>query len=137
MKSLFEAELDFIPPPKSNRYLATRSGKRFLPGNIAKAIEDTIFILKLIKKQQRVRTIKDYVYLKVLFILPDKRKRDLDNIMKTLGDCLEEAKIIENDNLIAKQLLEKALSTNKKARTIIKIYPYKLKKVKIWLNKDT
>lgn len=31
---------------------------------------------------------------------PDKRKRDLDNVFKSIGDFLEDAEILENDHLI-------------------------------------
>jgi crossover junction endodeoxyribonuclease RusA len=31
---------------------------------------------------------------------PDRRKRDLDNLLKSVLDCLEASGVIENDNLI-------------------------------------
>lgn len=38
---------------------------------------------------------------------PDKRKRDIDNILKCLLDALQDSQLIENDNLINKLSLVK------------------------------
>ncbi len=32
--------------------------------------------------------------------VPDKRKRDIDNVIKPIFDCLERCNILENDNLV-------------------------------------
>ena len=37
--------------------------------------------------------------LTVLAVRPDKRKRDLDNLLKAISDCLVSAKVIESDHL--------------------------------------
>ena len=118
MRELFTAELNFLVPPKANRVIRTGKGKAFLPSRISKAIEDAIFILSSLRKE----TIKKPVEIYVRFILPDRRRRDLDNMMKTLGDCLEKARIIEDDNLIVKETIEKAYSKSKKEGMEIKIY---------------
>ena len=128
-KVLFEAEIDFIIPPKANRYLTAKNGKRFIPEKIREKIEDAVILFKALKKRQRINTISQTVKLEVLFVLSDKRKKDLDNMMKTLGDCLEKAQIIEDDNLIVKKVVEKVYSENKKEKTVIKIYPYAMRKV--------
>ena len=38
--------------------------------------------------------------MEVFFFLPDGRKRDIDNMLKSLWDILERAEIIANDDLI-------------------------------------
>lgn len=37
---------------------------------------------------------------------PDKRKRDLQNFMEHLADCLQEAKVVADDSLIVHQVCE-------------------------------
>lgn len=40
------------------------------------------------------------ISVKVLVGRPDNRQRDLDNVLKALGDLLEDTGIVENDHLI-------------------------------------
>lgn len=43
----------------------------------------------------------DDIYLKVDVYFPDKRKRDLDNILKALQDALAHARVYKDDTQIA------------------------------------
>jgi len=38
--------------------------------------------------------------MEVILVLPNHRKRDIDNMLKSLWDVLEKAKVIKNDNQI-------------------------------------
>ncbi len=99
--------LSFIPPSKANR-VKIKSKRYVIPNDVSLKINRAIWELQLQQKEKRY-TFKEPVEVKILFILPNKRRRDLDNIMKTLGDCLVYADIIEDDNLIFKQHLEKII----------------------------
>ncbi|WP_457644090.1 RusA family crossover junction endodeoxyribonuclease [Persephonella sp.] len=102
--------LSFIPPSKANRVKInlrafSKSGKRYIvPKDVSLKINKAIWELQ---RQNNSKAFSEPVEIKIDFILPDKRRRDLDNIMKTLGDCLVYAGILDDDNLIFKQTLEK------------------------------
>ncbi len=153
MKSKFQNEkiyyLSFVPPSKANRVkinsrVFSKTGKRYIvPKDVSLKINKAIWELQ---NQNEDKTISKPVEVEIIFILPNKRRRDLDNIMKTLGDCLVYAGILEDDNLIFKQILEKIIIKGMEG-VIIKIREYnskninrtiikKLKKYKEHINGD-
>ena len=89
--------LSSLPVPKSNRYIRRKNGQVFKP---ARVIHWESRALWEIRNQYDGDGIKKPVLVEVYFFLPDHRKRDIDNMLKTLWDILEKANIIENDNLI-------------------------------------
>lgn len=99
--------LSFIPPSKANR-VKIKSRRYVIPKDVSLKINKAIWELQIQQEKKR-KTFKTPVQVKITFILPNKRRRDLDNIMKTLGDCMVYAKIIEDDNLIYRQDLEKII----------------------------
>jgi len=135
LKKGVEYFISFIPPSKANRVKIntrafTKSGKRYLiPKDVSLKINKVIWELQ---NQHNNSSIDIPVSIEILFILPDKRRRDLDNIMKTLGDCLVYAGILKDDNLIYKQVLEKKIIKGEQG-VIIRIYPYDDKKNEVKL----
>ncbi len=125
--------LSFVPPSKANKVKLntrafTKSGKRYIvPKDVSLKINRAIWELSLQNEEKNVFFEKP-VEVNITFILPNKRRRDLDNIMKTLGDCLTYAGIIKDDDLIYKQTLEK-IHISKKEGVIIKIKPFKRRKL--------
>lgn len=121
---IFSIELNYVPPPKANRYLTAKNGKRFLPANIREAIDNTILLFQQAYTHQE--PYSDYVEVHILFYLR-KRRIDIDNIMKTIGDCLQNAGIITDDTLIAKKVAEKILADEE--RVVIRVFPFQIKKL--------
>ncbi|SNZ09015.1 crossover junction endodeoxyribonuclease RusA [Persephonella hydrogeniphila] len=123
--------LSFIPPSKANRVKInsrafTKSGKRYIvPKDVSIKINKAIWELQ---QQHRGNPIDLPVSVEILFILPDRRRRDLDNIMKTLGDCMVYAGIIKDDNLIYRQTLEKRIIKGEEG-VIIDIFPFDEKEI--------
>ncbi|NPA53247.1 MAG: RusA family crossover junction endodeoxyribonuclease [Aquificae bacterium] len=125
--------LSFIPPSKANRVkintkIFSKSGKRYIvPKDVSLKINKAIWELQ---KQNEKKNLfyKEAVSVEIFFILPNKRRRDLDNIMKTLGDCLVYAGILEDDNLIFKQTLEKFIIKGREG-VVIKIKNYQERKL--------
>ncbi len=62
--------------------------------------------------------------MEILFFLPDNRKRDIDNMLKTLWDILERARIIENDEIIHETTTVKVKSSPVSG-TVVVIKPYR------------
>jgi len=101
---LFEAQLNFIPPAKANQYFQTKRGIRFIPKRIKEAIDDAVYILSKFKPENPI----DFpCQLYVIYTLPNRRKRDLDNLNKTLQDCLEKAGVVKDDSLFFRIISEK------------------------------
>ncbi|WP_051654795.1 RusA family crossover junction endodeoxyribonuclease [Persephonella sp. IF05-L8] len=121
-----ELYLSFIPPSKANKVKInlraySKSGKRYIvPKDVSIKINKAIWELQ---NQYDASPFSNPVEVNILFVLPNKRRRDLDNIMKTLGDCLVYAGVITDDNLIYKQVLEKVVVKGKEG-VIIKIKEY-------------
>lgn len=53
--------------------------------------------------------------------LPDRRKRDLDNIFKSLFDALEDAQVFEDDVQIIRLIAEKVYNKDKRGKIEILI----------------
>ncbi len=90
-------KLSQIPVPKTNRYIRRRGGKVFKPPRVrnweARALWE-------IKQQYSGKPIEHKVSIDIILTLPNHRKRDIDNMLKSLWDVLEKAGVIKNDNLI-------------------------------------
>lgn len=114
--------LSFIPPSKANR-VKIKNKRYIIPKDVSLKINRAIWELQ--KQQEKInKTFSVPVEVDITFILPNKRRRDLDNIMKTVGDCMVYAKILKDDNLIYKQKLEKIIIPNNEG-VIIDIKKYK------------
>lgn len=117
--------LSFVPPSKANRVKInarafSKSGKRYIvPKDVSLKINRAIWELNNQYPLDKP-LFSSPVKVEITFILPSKRRRDLDNIMKTLGDCLVYANIIEDDSLIYIQELKKQVIKGEEG-TIIKI----------------
>jgi crossover junction endodeoxyribonuclease RusA len=53
-----------------------------------------------IKQQYQGEPLEGKLSMEVILVLPNHRKRDIDNMLKSLWDVLEKAKVIKNDNQI-------------------------------------
>jgi len=110
MEILFHGELDFVIPPKSNRYFHTGRKYVFVPQRIREAVEDAILILR---SMYNGKPINKPVAVEVVYVFKDNRKRDLDNLTKTLLDVLEDAGILDDDKLVYKLSIEKRTKQEK------------------------
>jgi crossover junction endodeoxyribonuclease RusA len=113
--------LSSLPVPKTNRYLRKKNGQVFKPPRVSLWEIRAVWELK---NQYSGKPLNKPIKVEVFFFLPDRRKRDIDNMLKTLWDILEKAQIIENDNLIFETRTVK-VAKNSEPGTVIRIYPYK------------
>lgn len=86
-----------LPVPKSNRYIRRKGGKVFKPPRVknweARALWE-------IREQYSGTPIEGKVSVYVELLLPNHRRRDIDNMLKSLWDVLEKGGVIKNDNQI-------------------------------------
>lgn len=117
---LFAAELNFVVPPKSNRYFRSSNNYVFIPKHITESIEDAVFILK---SMYSYPPIEKPVLVEITYTFKDNRKRDLDNLTKTLLDVLEDAGILDDDKFVYKLIIEKK-TKQLEEKTQIRIFNY-------------
>jgi len=89
--------LSRLPVPKSNRYIRRRGGKVFKPPRV---VNWEVRALWELRQQYNGSPIEREVSVSIVLTLPDRRKRDIDNMLKSLWDVMERAGILKNDNLI-------------------------------------
>ena len=84
-------------PPSVNRLWRTTKG-----GGVYRSPKyaqwRTISIWQL-RSQAKGKMIEGEYKLTIRAVRPDKRKRDLDNILKAISDACQSAEVIENDHL--------------------------------------
>lgn len=89
--------LSKLPVPKSNRYIRRKNGKVFKPPRVVNWEARALWELK---HQYRGEPIDYEISVDIVLVLPNRRKRDIDNMLKSLWDVMEKAGVIKNDNLI-------------------------------------
>jgi crossover junction endodeoxyribonuclease RusA len=87
-------ELPF--PPSVNHYWG-QSGKRRYIGKKGKQFREEVIT---IVEKEKIRTLFGRLAVHVNLYPPDRRKRDVDNCMKSLLDALEHGGCYENDSQI-------------------------------------
>lgn len=85
-------------PPTVNHYWGQLGSKKFL-GKKGKEFREAVFLCCL---NARKGTLNGRLHMEVYLYPPDKRKRDVDNVLKPLLDALEHAGVYENDSQIDK-----------------------------------
>lgn len=96
-EKVVELKLSMLPVPKSNRYIRRRGGKVFKPPRIKNW---EVRALWEICQQYSGEPITEKLSVYVELILPNHRRRDIDNMLKSLWDILERGKVIKNDSQI-------------------------------------
>jgi len=107
----------------------TRSGKPFIGKSkrLSQYTEKALWELKAQKAKNRESfPLTDDLRAKFTFFVPDKRKRDLVNLMQLPSDLLQRAEIIEDDCQIKCLDGSKILLDKKSPRTEIYIEPYRI-----------
>jgi len=101
--------------PKSNRYIRRKGGAVFKPPRVknweARAIWE-------IRQQYEGEPLDGPLSVEIILILPNRRKRDIDNMLKSLWDVLERAKVIKNDNQIYEVRTVKKIEKGMQGTTI-------------------
>ncbi len=102
-------------PPSANTYWR-RNGSRYFISQKGIQYRDEVFKTHhdgLIKFDGRIS-------MKVLAYPPDKRRRDLDNLLKAVQDSLQYAKIFEDDSQIDRITVER-MNVSPQGRLVVTI----------------
>ncbi|HBA73062.1 MAG TPA: hypothetical protein DCZ63_13000 [Geobacter sp.] len=86
-------------PPSVNHYWRSNRGRHHISQE-GQAYRDTVVSLSLIEHWQNLFGLHDRICLWITAHPPDRRKRDLDNIAKSLLDALQKASVYPDDSQI-------------------------------------
>lgn len=81
-------------PPSVNHYLGV-NGKRYF---VNKKTQDYKWIVR--QRRPPIEVITVECGLEILVYVPDKRKRDIDNLLKVLLDSLKSACVFKDDSQV-------------------------------------
>lgn len=95
MTSKFSIKLPY--PPTQNKRKNTAYGRTYIAKQHKEYKKKIVTMIKL--KYPNFDTFTKPVRVNVSFFVPDKRRRDEDNLHKDLMDALTEAKIYADDSL--------------------------------------
>ncbi|RMH08446.1 MAG: RusA family crossover junction endodeoxyribonuclease [Aquificota bacterium] len=94
---MIELFLSSLPVPKSNRYVRRKGGKVFKPPRVKNWEVRALWELM---NQHSGEPLEGKLSVYVELTLPNHRRRDIDNMLKSLWDILEKARVIKNDSQI-------------------------------------
>lgn len=86
------------PIPSGNRRkVGYRNGKPFI---YKEQIREYDMIVNEIVNKYKGNVIEGSVHIRYEFVFPDNKKRDIDNRLKIINDCLETAGVLKDDSQI-------------------------------------
>ncbi len=91
-------------PPSINRYWRRRGSQYFISKEGQDFRKNVILLCKEIPK---IFDKNDKLFIDIKASPPDKRRRDIDNILKALMDSLQHAEVYHDDNQINKIHIER------------------------------
>lgn len=98
---MLEIELPF--PPSVNHYWRNFRGRTVIS---KRGVEFREAVRRLLAQRQ-VRSMAGSVMLSIQVFPPDRRRRDLDNLLKATGDALEHGGAFHDDSQITRLEVEK------------------------------
>lgn len=91
-------ELDLPWPPTANNLFPTRRGKRVMSEEGRAYVERFAFHAR--GQLRHHRTLSGRIGYRVRFSPPDRRRRDLSNLLKILEDCLTKCAVWGDDSQV-------------------------------------
>lgn len=86
-----------LPYPPSVNHYWRRVGRRTILSEEGRTFKERVAHVVASEHRDKALPLKGDVSLNVILCPPDKRKRDLDNVLKALLDSLEYAGVYEDD----------------------------------------
>ncbi len=87
-------------PPTANDIHGRTIGAFYVKEHIKEYKQKVKIIVQKQFGKENLPLFKNYIFVKLVAYVPDRRIRDLDNIEKVLWDSLKLAKIYKDDSLI-------------------------------------
>ena len=88
-------------PPSVNHYwMRTRHGRPYISARGTVYRGAVILLCRAEMRQQQIERMTGRLRVEIIAHPPDRRKRDLDNVLKSLLDSLQHAGVYEDDTQI-------------------------------------
>jgi crossover junction endodeoxyribonuclease RusA len=123
-------ELTLPYPPSVNHYknvgrtVITKSGKKYQQKFNSKETVAFYYQIYMLSRSQSSKFIRDWpISVEIDVYPPDKRKRDLDNILKVLLDSMARAGVYHDDVQIARLVIQRC-DIIKQGQIIVRIFPH-------------
>ena len=88
-------------PPTVNHYYTVARGRKILSTKGRKYKEDGVLLAVIASSEMDYKILKGPISVFIRAYPPDKRKRDLDNLLKPVLDVLTTAGIYKDDSEVA------------------------------------
>ncbi len=110
-------------PPTSNHRLVPIGGRQVKSPEYRAWMNQAAWLIRSqLTAQKHYEALSTEVFVRVAVTFPDRRKRDLDNVLKPLNDVLVQAGVIKDDSLIKFQSIYRNAINKEDARVEAFIY---------------
>lgn len=110
-------------PPTSNHRLIPVGGRQVKSPEYRQWMDAAAWQMRSqLTAQNQFEALASDVFVSVAVTFPDRRKRDLDNVLKPVNDALVKGKVIEDDSLISCQVVYRQGIVKDDAKVEIFIY---------------
>jgi len=121
---MYEIELDRLPPSVNHAYIIRNVKGRILRFRTARAQEYFKYVKRECFRQlNKVKILTHPISVHIEVSFRDKRKRDIDNLLKILLDSFEGV-LWADDSQIFELYIKKSFDKNQKIRVKITPIPY-------------
>lgn len=93
--------VDLPYPPSVNHYWLASGHRRYISPAGQRFRSDAGYLIQAARRGQKATNSRVEVSVSVEVYPPDRRRRDLDNILKPILDALQHSGVIEDDSQVA------------------------------------
>jgi len=108
-------------PPSVNHYWRAAGARRFISPQARRWVEEAVWTLRQAKGTRP--PIQNEVAVFVIAWPPDRRRRDLDNLLKAILDALVKAHIVQDDHQVAElHLVRRAPEKPGRVQVVVEVF---------------
>jgi crossover junction endodeoxyribonuclease RusA len=112
-------------PPSVNHYWKANGKRRYISPQARQWLEEALWLLKQARNGRA--TIRSEVAVRIVAYPPDRKKRDLDNLLKALLDALKKAEVIGDDHQVADLHMKRRASEKPgKVQVVVEVLQHEL-----------
>ena len=121
ISTLLELTIEGLPPTVNQMYRTARTGARYKRPEVQEWQDGVAAVMRRMWQSKPPYT--GDVGVKILFTVNNKKRWDIDNRLKALLDCLQSARVIQDDSQISGIQAGKTLTADTSS-TYIEVHQY-------------